>query len=152
MLPKSCLRCRNGFEVGRKRAALCEECRDAKHRWQKRELQRELREDEQVILNNALPLIPVEHHEYARALVKGIVRQRDNTAKVSGWDRMPDGSKSAAGADEGRSSYFVDLRNELDALSAAAANDPWWDDNPAEDVFFELGHDDFYREFIGNAA
>src|SRR5690606_38309183 len=50
---------------------------------------------------------------------------------------MP-GQKTAYGPDEGRSSFFADLRIDLDRLSREAAAHPWWDEHPPEDVFFGL--------------
>ena len=45
-------------------------------------------------------------------------------------DKMPDGSNSPAGPNEGRSTFFRDLAGELDELCAIASRDEWWAENP----------------------
>ena len=45
-------------------------------------------------------------------------------------DRMPDGANSPAGPDDGTSTYFGDLADELDAHARMVAQHPWFAANP----------------------
>ena len=54
----------------------------------------------------------------------------DISVGVDRNDRLPDGASSPSGPDEGRSSFFADLRDELDLLSNEAAQHPWFAENP----------------------
>ena len=45
-------------------------------------------------------------------------------------DRMPPGSTTAAGPDEGRTTSYADLDEELTRRSRAAAEHPWFEEHP----------------------
>lgn len=97
------------------------------------------------MLNNVLPQIPVELHPLARQLADEYLDSRSDENGLPQQLRMAPGTKTAAGADEGRTTEYVSLQNELDELSRQAASHPWWDDNPPEDVFFELSNDEMFN-------
>lgn len=50
------------------------------------------------------------------------------------WREHPElpisGALTPEGPDEGTSTYFTDLADELDAHAARVAEQPWWSDNP----------------------
>lgn len=142
MITKKCLWCGKAFQLKRKRVALCESCRAAKDRLGARERDRQRRDDRSTLLNAVLPTLPAELHPRARSLADECLTRSDALASQVAHDIQPPGTKSAPGADEGHTSEFEDLRNWLDHLSAAAAKEPWWQLNPPEDVFFQLGADD----------
>lgn len=45
-------------------------------------------------------------------------------------DRMPPGSNSPAGSDDGTSTYFSDLAEDLDRHAREVAKHPWFAENP----------------------
>lgn len=56
-----------------------------------------------------------DNRQYERALVP---------------DRMPSGANSPAGPDEGSSTYYAELAEELGVSALVAAQHPWWEANP----------------------
>lgn len=145
-MTKKCLWCPAVFEIQRKRVALCPGCRVRKHRLQVSIRDRERAEERATLLNNVLPLLPVVLHSLAYQLADEYLDKRSDEG-LPGQLRMAPGTKTAAGADEGRTTEYVDLQNELDEFSRQAAEHPWWDDHPPEDVFFELGNDDMFQKW-----
>ena len=138
---KKCLWCPVRFQIKRKRVALCPGCRIKRNRLQQRKRDRERSEERSTILNNVLPMLELQLHPLARVLVDNYLEQRSDETCLPLQMRSAPGTKTASGADEGRSTYYADLAAELDELSAEAANHPWWTDNPAENVFFMLNED-----------
>lgn len=120
-----CLRCETSFEQYRRSPShFCRPCRVIRNREAQRT--RSHRSAEQLAeLRTRLPAEVSVHLEvYGHAL--GLHGQ----ALPAVSDRMPVGTKSPAGPDEGRSTYFAELAGELDTLGREAAGDPWWDENP----------------------
>lgn len=151
-MKKSCLWCGVGFEIKRHRAALCPSCRTEKKREYDRRYQAEREEARQVILARVLDQIPPELHAEARGRVEADLDRRDEEESIAPSLPMPAGSRSAAGPEEGRSTFSAHLRGELDTLSARAAADPWWGENPPEDVFFELGEIEDFSRYLADLA
>lgn len=57
-------------------------------------------------------------------------KDRDESGLQIVEDRQPKHYLSPAGPEHGYSTYFVDLRNTLDLMSAKAEKDEWWAENP----------------------
>ena len=137
-MTKRCLWCREEFEIKRKRVALCPECRIERKREYDRQYQEERERDRQVLLNRILDKVPAELHSRAYELVDEYLDLREKGFEQFAPVQPMPGQKTAYGPDEGRSSFFADLRIDLDRLCQEAATHPWWDEHPPEDVFFGL--------------
>jgi hypothetical protein len=135
-----CLRCDTQFERKRRGPVshYCQPCR----RDRKREYDREyrLRADEAITeLRTRLPdEIAVYLDDY-----RDVLDLDENETLPVAHDRMPPGSKSQLGSDDGRSTFFRDLAGRLDYLASEVTKhtcqdpeDPrdcprcFWDENP----------------------
>jgi hypothetical protein len=125
-----CLRCAAKYEPRRASEHFCETCSQARKREQDRERKRERYEAGKTAVEG----LPSRCAEWAADLTHehyeeiGLALENGDPSLV--LDKMPDGANSPAGPDEGRSSFFLDLREWLDILSGEAAEHPWWKENP----------------------
>lgn len=133
-----CLRCSARYLPRRASEHFCENCAQARKREQDRERKRERYEAGKTAVEG----LPSRCAEWAADLTHehyeeiGLALENGDPSLV--LDKMPDGANSPLGPDEGRSTFFVDLREWLDILSAEAAEHPWWRENPH--AFYEV-HD-----------
>lgn len=149
---KICLHCGVVFERKRQVTALCPSCRTIRRREQDAENKRRRREEREEILeriSDTLATLTADHVSWAREKVDDYLSEPAAHAR---GPAMPAGSKSAAGPNEGSSTYFGDLRDELDMLSSAAEHYSWWSDNPPEDVFFGLGEIEDVQGYFASFA
>jgi len=88
------------------------------------------REYKQYLRSRAGDINPeLEHVPNLEDHIEDFVDADDRRARVVP-DRQPVGWISPYGSEDGRSTYFRDLRDELDALTIRASLDPWWAENP----------------------
>lgn len=117
MTELECIQCGTPYTVdvwARRHTHFCETCREGRARAQDRERKAELQQALQDLRARALLA-----EEDAVSLGPDVVP-----------DRQPVGWIAPYGSEEGRSSYFRDLRIDLDRLSVIAAGHPWWSENP----------------------
>jgi hypothetical protein len=124
-----CLRCDRPYKP-RKSEHFCPDCSAAI----KREKDRQTRKERATRAKEAIEFSPYATADWAVNLTDerlediGLALETGEPALV--LDKMPDGANTAAGPNEGRSTFFRDLAGELDTLCAVASNDSWWTENP----------------------
>ncbi len=122
-----CLRCETPFERKRRGPVVhyCRPCRVER----KREYDRAYRRQQDQVIEDLQARLPDEMTVHLDEL-RGVLGLCEAETLPLAHDRMPAGSKSPVGSDEGRSTYFTDLAGELDTLSREAASHPWWSTEP----------------------
>jgi hypothetical protein len=153
-----CLRCQEQYVRVRSSGHFCEGCVDAIDRGKATERMRTYRKHikelvEEVKLNrpDLEPLLMAalksqnikvsdvltERHaeaewapEVAKETLEEVGLANEWGAATIATDQLPSGAKTALGPDEGRSTFFADLRGWLDTLSFQAAAHLWWSENP----------------------
>lgn len=158
-IAKQCFKCAALFECSRSSTALCAYCQQDLRNVRRNAWRQQRAMEVQNLLNNVLPNLPAELHQRARKLAPQVLNGRNeiDTAseaelKDNGGtfvrDLQPAGTKSAYGADEGRSTYDKDLAGKLDNLSEDAANHEWWAANAPADVFFLFDEPETFGQFM----
>lgn len=148
---KTCLWCGVTFERKRARAALCPGCRTEKKREYDRRFHAEREEAKQVILSRVLDVLAPELHPLVRKLADEYLDTRDDPRNVP-MSLILEHATTAAGPDEGSSPFSKELRGELATLVVRSLADPWWSENPAEDVFFQLGEIEDAKAYFAELA
>lgn len=141
-----CAECGEQYEQGRRRATpYCPDCRRVRKLANMRVVSRDrraraARENVSDVLDDYLRQgMDPDYVELMRARVDDHL---DDVipAEWSGQSEVPlSGANTAAGPDEGTSTYFADLADELDALHDRAVKHGWWLDNPNWWVKMHLG-------------
>ena len=122
-----CLRCTSPFERKRRgpTAHYCKPCRVVVKRERNRVRMAEHRADVDQALSRIPSEISVSAREWAYAsnVLAGCKLPTQN-------DRMPARSKTPLGSEDGRSTYFTDLAEDLDGLAAASVRHTCLDTKP----------------------
>lgn len=134
----NCLRCSVQFERQRVSEHFCRTCAEARAREIRKLRGRERYELGKELVDEYRKANPewVADISEERLEEIGLATEHGDASLV--LDKMPDGANSPAGPEEGRSTYFRDLADELDLLCYEAAHHEWWPANPH--VFFAV-HD-----------
>ena len=113
-----CLRCKAGFERRRRGPVThhCGPCRVVIQRERARDRAARARKTVDTALSRLPEEVGTTAREYAYTLALSAGSRLPAVA-----DRMPPGSKSPLGSDDGRSTYFTRLAEDLDARAKAAA-------------------------------
>ena len=127
MKPIQCLRCSEPFERKPRgpMAHHCPMCRVVI----KRERTRARMAARRAEVDVALSRLPHEVSLSAREWAYEAATRAGEKLPVQN-DRMPEGSKTPSGSDDGRSTYFTDLAEDLDILSADATRHTCRDTEP----------------------
>lgn len=132
-----CAECGAPYEQGRRRATpYCPACRRVRYEANKISAQRERRvqrvaENVSDILDDYVRQgMDPDHVEMMRERIDdeadGVI---EYDVEVFTWGPL-EGANAPAGPDEGYSTYFTDLGEELDAHRIVVAAHQWWIDNP----------------------
>lgn len=126
-----CLRCTTPFERKRRgpSAHHCPACRVVIKRGRTRERMAEYRSTVDAALSRLPSEVSVSAREWAYATA---VRAGGKLPTQN--DRMPEGSKTPLGSEDGRSTYFSDLAEDLDVLAADSTR------HTCEDTGRKYGH------------
>lgn len=119
-----CFRCDEPFIQHRRSPShYCKPCRIIRHRESTRNRQREVREQAEAIVSRLPQEVSLDYVLYMASVAQ-------NDGGSLSRDRQPEGTKSPRGSDDGRSTYFSDLAEELDIKCRESAVHSWWDENP----------------------
>lgn len=132
-----CMRCGGPYETPGKRrtSRYCPDCRKLNARDKRNARDRERRTTRDDVLDVIKDYTARGMAEdYAAMMVDQYAAVADAEPYPDDWQVVGtdyfEGANAPAGPNEGRSSFFADLRDELDMLSDAAIFDPWWQHHP----------------------
>jgi hypothetical protein len=121
-----CFLCGEPFNRQRISGHYCRACRESVRKRKDAANKRRKRDE----LKEALPKVVKEIRPELFVLVNKLAEQEARKKVGLVPDRMPEGSSSSYGSDDGRSTYDKELSEDLDRLSWYSACHRWWIDNP----------------------
>lgn len=128
MIRLACLQCGGAYIVrdwATGHAHFCPNCREARKRNYERRRYAEIKDGLLDIIPTLEEYVGASLDDHIEDFVDG-----EDTRPAIQEDRQPVGWLSPTGSNDGRSSYFREVRQICDVLAIRAARDPWWAANP----------------------